>query len=131
MDTEFILKLVENNNNYNEIFVAGATFTGTVLAIFFTLISLPIENILSKYSQEMIRRVQRDWIFLGSFLFLSIIFIYNLILIAFGGTREMVLFSLGLSLSSALILMLLVFHTLYMLDVRNQLNDISNNIKTN
>ena len=67
MDTEFILKLVENNNNYNEIFVAGATFTGTVLAIFFTLISLPIENILSKYSQEMIRRVQRDWIFLGSF----------------------------------------------------------------
>ena len=41
----------------------------------------------------------------------------------------MVLFSLGLSLSSALILMLLVFHTLYMLDVRNQLNDISNNIK--
>ena len=45
MDTEFILKLVENNNNYNEIFVAGATFTGTVLAIFFTLISLPIENI--------------------------------------------------------------------------------------
>lgn len=129
MDTTFILDLLKNNNNYNEIFVAGATFTGIVLAIFFTLITLPIENILSKYSQEMIKRVQKDWIFFGPFLFLSLTFIYNLILISFNGPVELVLLSLGLSLCSVLVLILLVFHTFYMLDVRNQLNDISRKIK--
>lgn len=130
MDTGFLLKLVENNNNYNELLVAGTTFTGTVLAIFFTLIALPLENILSQYSQDLIKRVQRDFIFIASFLFLTTIFAFDLILIAFGSTRELAILSLGLSIDSLLVLALLVIHTFYVLDVRNQLNDITRGIKS-
>lgn len=129
MDTEIILKIVENHNNFNEVFVAGATFTGTVLAIFFTLIALPIENILGKYSQDLIKRIQRDFIFIFSFLFLIVTFSFNVALITFGGNKELTLISLALSIDSVLILALLVIHTFYMLDVRNQLNDITRGIK--
>lgn len=124
-----ILALIEMNNNSNEVLVVGATFTGTVLAIFFTLIALPVQNILSKYSQDLIKRVKRDMIFLSSFLFLVITFTYDLILITLGTTPELLLISLGLSISSTLILALLVIHTFYLLDVRNQLNDITHGIK--
>ncbi len=129
MDTEIILKIVEHNSNFNEVFVTGATFTGTVLAIFFTLIALPIENILSKYSQDLIKRIQRDFIFIFSFIFLVITFSLNVTLIAFGGNRELTLISLALSIDSVLVLALLVIHTFYMLDVRNQLNDVTRGIK--
>jgi len=124
-----LLKLVVKNNNFNEVLVAGTTFTGTVLAIFFTLIALPIENILSKYSQDLIKRVQKDVIFASSFIFLLATFSFDLILIAFGSTTELVVMSLGLSICSLLVLALLVVHTFYLLDVRNQLNDITRNIK--
>ena len=124
-----ILKIVEHNSNFNEVFVAGATFTGTVLAIFFTLIALPIENILSKYSQDLIKRIQRDVVFVFSFIFLIVTFSLDVSLIAFGGNRELTLISLALSIDSVLVLALLVIHTFYMLDVRNQLNDIARGIK--
>jgi hypothetical protein len=109
--------------------VAGATFTGTVLAIFFTLIALPIENILSRYSQDMIKRVQKDLVFWGSFIFLTGTFAYDVILITFGATPQLTLISLALTIDSVLVLALLVVHTFYMLDVRNQLNDITHDIK--
>lgn len=124
-----LLKLVVKNNNFNEVLVAGTTFTGTVLAIFFTLIALPIENILSKYSQDLIKRVQKDVIFASSFIFLLVTFSFDLIIITFGSTTELVVMSLGLSICSVLVLALLVVHTFYLLDVRNQLNDITRNIK--
>jgi len=124
-----LLNLVVKNNNFDEVLVAGTTFTGTVLAIFFTLIALPIENILSKYSQDLIKRVQKDVIFASSFIFLLVTFSFDLILIAFGSTTELVVMSLGLSICSVLVLALLVVHTFYLLDVRNQLNDITRNIK--
>lgn len=124
-----ILELIESNNNYNEVLVAGTTFTGTVLAIFFTLIALPIENILSKYSQELITRLKRDVIFIFSFIFLIITFSYNLFLIVFGSTPELTIVSLGLTIDSLLVLALLVIHTFYILDVRNQLNDTTKGIK--
>jgi uncharacterized membrane protein (DUF485 family) len=129
LNTTGVLELIKHNNNFNEILVAGTTFTGTVLAIFFTLIALPVQNILSKYSQDLIRRVVKDLVFLGSFIFLILTFTFDLILIAFGSTPELAIVSLGLSVASALVLLLLVIHTFYLLDVRNQLNDITNRIK--
>lgn len=125
-----IISLIENHNNFNEVLVAGATFTGTVLAIFFTLISLPIQNILGRYSQDLIKRVVKDFIFIFSFIFLTATFIFNVLLIGFGSTPQLTLISIALTIDSALVLALLVIHTFYILDVRNQLNDISKDIKS-
>jgi len=128
MNTDFILDLLAQNENVIEVFIAGATFSGTVLAIFFTLIALPIENILGKYSQELIRRVSLDRVYWGCFGFLGFVLLYNLSLLTFGSIPALTLFSYGLTISSVLILALLVIHTFYLLDLRNPLKDMSRDI---
>ncbi len=128
MNTDFILKLIEQNENVIEVFIAGATFSGTVLAIFFTLLALPIQNILGKYSLELVKRVSFDRVYWGCFCFLGVSLLYNLSLITFGATPELTLFSYGLTISSVLILALLVIHTFYLLDLRNPLKDLSKSV---
>jgi divalent metal cation (Fe/Co/Zn/Cd) transporter len=123
-----ILHIIKNHNNYNEVLVVGTTFTGTVLAIFFTLISLPLQNILSRYSQDLIKRVRKDFIFVGSFVFLAATFVFNLVLIGLGATPELIAASIGLSILSMLVFTLLIIRTFKLLDVRNQLSEISNEI---
>lgn len=128
MRTDFILNLVAQNGNFIEVFIAGATFSGTVLAIFFTLIALPIESILGKYSLELVKRVSFDKVYWGCFGFLGFILLYNLSLITFGTTPELTLLSFGLTVSSVLVLALLVIHTFYLLDLRNPVRDMSKSI---
>jgi len=126
-----LIKAIGNNNNYTEIFSAGAAFSGTVLAIFFTLVSLPLQNILSRYSQDLITRVRRDPIFISSFIFLGVTFTYNLTLLTFGTSPYLVIVSFGLGITSVLMLFLLVLHTFFLLDVRNQITEITSKIKRN
>ncbi len=123
-----MLDLITQNKNVVEVFVVGATFSGTVLAIFFTLIALPIQNILGKYSLELVKRVSFDKVYWGCFCFLGFCLLYNLTLITFGSSPELTLFSFGLTISSVLVLALLVTHTFYLLDLRNPLRDMSNSI---
>jgi len=115
--------------NYNEMLNAVLSFTGVVLAIFFTLITLPIQNILGRYSQDLVKRVVKDWIFLASFFFLAVTFGYNLLLLALDKNYVLILFSLGSGIASLLVLFLLVIHIFYLLDIRNQVKDITKSIK--
>jgi len=124
-----LIEIIKNNNNYNEILNVGAMFSGTVLAVFFTLISLPLQNILSRYSQDLIKRVWRDPIFITSFIFLGTTFIYNLALLTFGASPDLVMISFGLGIISVLTLFLLVFHTFFLLDVRNQITETTSRIR--
>ena len=128
MRTELMLDLITQNKNVVEVFITGATFSGTVLAIFFTLIALPIQNILGKYSLELVRRVGFDRVYWGCFGFLGFCLLYNLSLITFGSSPELTLFSFALTISSVLVLALLVLHTFYLLDLRNPIRDMSNDI---
>jgi hypothetical protein len=128
MNTDQILNLLEHNNNVVEVFIAGATFSGTVLAIFFTLLALPIQNILGKYSLELVKRVSFDKVYWGCFSFLGLCLLYNLTLITFGSTPVLTLLSYGLTISSVLVLALLVIHTFYLIDLRNPLRDLSNDV---
>ena len=58
--------------NYAQILSLSITFLGIVLAIFFTLIALPLQNILGKYSQDLVNRVNRDKWLIFCFLFFII-----------------------------------------------------------
>lgn len=128
MIVDLIFDLVAQNKNVIEVFIAGATFSGTVLAIFFTLIALPIENIIGKYSLELVKRVGFDKVYWSCFGFLGFILLYNLSLITFGTTPELTILSFGLTISSVLVLALLVIHTFYLLDLRNPVRDMSKSI---
>ena len=63
--------------NYAQILNLSITFLGIVLAIFFTLIALPLQNILGKYSQDLVNRVNRDKWLIFCFLFFIILFGYD------------------------------------------------------
>ncbi|MEX0617025.1 MAG: hypothetical protein WD231_04440 [Candidatus Woykebacteria bacterium] len=124
-----LLELIGNNDNHTEILVAGTAFAGTVLAIFFTLISIPLQNILSRYSQDLIKRLTGDAIFISAFISLGFIFVFNAALLSFGTNRELVWISFGLDIEAVLILALLLVHTFYKLDARNQVKDMFNGAK--
>lgn len=121
--------MIANPENYKDILNAVLTFSGTVLAIFFTLIVLPIQNILGRYSQDLVKRLINSPIFIGSFIFLIITFIYNLGVLYFGATHLLISFSVGSGIDSLLVLALIVIHTFYLLDIRNQITDIVNKTK--
>jgi hypothetical protein len=127
--SDIILNHLSTRTDAVNIFIVGAAFVGTVLAIFFTLLALPLQNILGKYSQDLIRRVIRDYTLIGCFSFLSVVFIFNLILIAAGTTPELTIINIGLNIDSVLILLLLLIHTIYLLDVRNQMNDATSYVQ--
>lgn len=114
--------------NYNDILVASLTFIGTILAIFFTLIALPIQNILGRYSQELVENVKNDKHLRSYFKIFLGIFGYDFLLFAIPQNPILILFSLFLGLLSLILFYKLVSHVFYLLDVRNQIKDISQKI---
>ncbi len=54
--------------NSKDIAIVILTFVGTILAIFFTLIALPVQNILGRYSQDFVKKVLFDKLIVGCFI---------------------------------------------------------------
>jgi len=117
-------------NNYNNIIYVNLTFLGTVLAIFFTLVTLPLQNILGKYSQDLVKHVNEDKVFKYSLFIFFIVFAYNLSLFAFTKVPLRIGISLSLGFLSLLTLRILIGRTSYLLDFRNQLKCIAEKIKS-
>lgn len=115
--------------NYNSILEISLTFFGTILAIFFTLIALPLQNILGKYSQDLVNRVKRDKRLLFYFAFFILLFGYDFSLLILPELPIFILISFLCGLFSLVVLILLVIRIFHLLDIRNQINDISNNIQ--
>jgi hypothetical protein len=115
--------------NYNSILEISLTFIGTILAIFFTLIALPIQNILGRYSQELVENVKNDAKLRFYFLYFLAIFGYDFLLLALSQNIILILLSMLLGFISLKVFYNLVKHVFYLLDVRNQIIDISNTIK--
>lgn len=115
--------------NYNSILEISLTFIGTILAIFFTLIALPIQNILGRYSQELVENVKNDAKLRFYFLYFLAIFGYDFLLLALSQNIILILLSMLLGFISLKVFYNLVNHVFYLLDVRNQIIDISNTIK--
>ncbi|MGO9388335.1 MAG: hypothetical protein ACLPWD_09895 [Methanobacterium sp.] len=114
--------------NYAQILTLSISFLGIVLAIFFTLIALPLQNILGKYSQDLVNRVNRDKYLIFCFLFFIILFAYDFSLLIMPKSTILISISFIGGLTSLMIFSLLVTRVFYLLDVRNQIKDISKKI---
>lgn len=114
--------------NYNQILSLSLTFLGIILAIFFTLIALPLQNILGKYSQDLVNRVNRDQWLIFCYSFFIIAFAYDFTLLILPKSIDLIIISFLLGLLSLAVFSLLVIRVYYLLDVRNQIKDISNKI---
>jgi len=113
---------------YSDILVVSLTFFGTILAIFFTLIALPIQNILGRYSQELVENVKNDRHLRSYFIFFLGIFAYDFLLFAIPQNPILISISLFLGLISLIMFYKLVSRVFDLLDVRNQIKDISQKI---
>jgi len=114
--------------NYAQILTVSISFLGIVLAIFFTLIALPLQNILGKYSQDLVNRVNRDKYLIFCFIFFIILFAYDFSLLIMPKSTILILVSFFGGLTSLMVFSLLVTRVFYLLDVRNQIKDISKKI---
>ena len=114
--------------NYAQILNLSITFLGIVLAIFFTLIALPLQNILGKYSQDLVNRVNRDKWLIFCFLFFIILFGYDFSLLILPKLPILISVSFLGGLISLMVFALLVTRVFYLLDVRNQIKDIAKKI---
>lgn len=88
-------KGVEQGLNYvhNDLLITLASILGTILAIFFTLVILPVQQISNRYSYKFLTYVLSDRKFKTSFLLFAVILFYYLVFIYYGSSKLIVLLS--------------------------------------
>lgn len=114
--------------NYSQILNLSISFLGIILALFFTLIALPLQNILGRYSQDLVNRVNRDKYLVFCFIFFIILFAYDFTLLILPKSPDYIIISFLGGLTSLIVFAFLVVRVFYLLDVRNQINDIGRRI---
>ena len=70
---------VELNEDYNNLFGVLTATIGTIVAIFFSLILLPLNQIAVKYSPKFLNYIRKDLLLIFVFLFSIFILIYDVI----------------------------------------------------
>lgn len=126
----------------NGIFSVSVAFLGTILAIFFTLIALPLKNILGKYSNELVNRVFNDKIFHNCLYFFMSVFIYDFALLTLFNIFPanyisnnwiyfLYMWSFSGTVLSIFVLFIFIKRIFYLMDFRNQVKEIIFEIKEN
>jgi len=102
----------ELNNQYNDLIIALASILGTIIAIFFTLVIFPIQQISNKYSHKFSAYILKDRKFYLYFCFFSIVLIYYLFFVFYGSSKLIAIMSLLFFLLSLLALWDLIRHVI-------------------
>lgn len=120
----------------SDIITQSLTFIGTLLALLFTLITLPIQRILGKYSQDMVNRVLFDETFKHALYFFLGLFILDFFILFIFPTFEKNVFGFILlficfsgTIISISVLYIFIMRVFYLLDIRNQIKELSDEIK--
>ena len=100
----------ELNNDFNNLLSLLASITGTVIAITFSLIILPIQHIANKYSPKFLRYVLKDSQFKISFTTFFLTLLYYIIFLYTGSSPLIILSAILLFIFSLLVLWLLIRH---------------------
>lgn len=75
------------SSEYNELFSVVLGTTGTVVAIFFTLVLIPLEQISKRYSPRFLYYLRNDHVFVASFLYCLVSIAYNAIFLLVGASK--------------------------------------------
>ncbi len=115
-------------SNYDKIIIANLSFIGTILAIILAFLTLPVQNLIGKYSSDFAKRIQYDRIFRASILYLAITFSYSLVLLGLPQHILRIIVSFILGIIAVIVLLNLIRRSFYLLDVRNHVKEIVNKI---
>lgn len=112
---------VKLTNNYQELFGILTSTTGTMVAIFFSLILLPLSQIANKYSPKFLKYLRKDRPLILIFLYSIGTIVYYLAFL-FKGASYWIAFSAVLLFIFLIILLgFLVLHIIWLLDVMNSI----------
>lgn len=114
--------LAENlTDGYDELFSTLTSTIGTIVAIFFSLILIPLGRIADKFSPKFLKYLRKDSVLIFTFTYSIVVLVYSAIFLFWGSSywiavSEMILFG-GL----ILILGYLLLHIIWLLDAKNSI----------
>jgi len=119
------IKDMHNLNPVKDIIKINITIISGILAIFFTLSAVVIQNILQKYSSNYLKVILNGVIFKVLLILLPISVIFNLLLLHFGSTENLEKFSLSLAIYIIISVTLAIVQLVDFLNISNIVTFIS------
>ena len=116
---------IQNLNPVQDIIKINITIISGILAIFFTLSAIVIQNILQKYSSNYLRVILGRVIFKVLLLLLPISIIFNLLLLYYGSNKDLERFSLFLAIYIVISVAFAIVQLIYFLSISNIVSFIS------
>ena len=116
---------IQNLNPVQDIIKINITIISGILAIFFTLSAIVIQNILQKYSSNYLRVILGRVIFKVLLLLLPISIIFNLLLLYYGSNKNLERFSLFLAIYIVISVAFAIVQLIYFLSISNIVSFIS------
>jgi len=111
----------ELSNDYQNLFSVLTSTIGTIIAIFFSLILIPLNQIATKYSPKFLKYLKKDWVLISVFLFSVFTLIYDVIFLLVGSTQLIAISAIMLFVVLIILLGLLVLHIIKLSDPYNSI----------
>lgn len=83
------------SDSYKELFSVILGTTGTIVAIFFSLVLIPLNPIASRYSPRFLEHLKNDHVFIATFIYSFVSVGYNALLLVCGGNQLLALCSVA------------------------------------
>jgi len=109
------------SDKYQELFNVLTSTVGIIIAIFFSLILLPLNQIAAKYSPKFLKYLKKDLFFISVFLFSVFILIYDVIFLFLGSTQLIAISAIILFISLIGLLGLSVLHVIKLSNAYNSI----------
>lgn len=116
------LGLNENlTNDYRELFSTLTSTIGTIVAIFFSLILIPLSRIADKFSPKFLKYLRRDSFLITAFLYSIATLVYSVVFLFKGSSYWIAITEIILFVTLVIFLGYLLMHIIWLLDVNNSI----------
>jgi hypothetical protein len=109
------------SNEYNSLLGVVTSTVGTIVAIFFSLILIPLNQVATKYSPKFLKYLRKDPFFIFVFLFSIVTLVYGVAFLFLGSTKSIAFSATLLFVSLIVLLGLLVLHVIKLLNPYNSI----------
>ncbi len=87
---------------YRDLLGVLVSTAGTIVAIFFSLILIPLNQIASRYSPKFLSYLKKDWVFISIFVFSFFTLVYDVIFLLLGASQS-------IAIAAILLFVVLIF----------------------
>lgn len=111
----------ELSNQYENLFGILTQTIGTIVAIFFSLILIPLNQIATKYSPKFLRFLKKDLFLIFVFSFSVLSLVYDVLFLFIGASQQIAIVAIILFI---LLIVLLGLSVLHIIKISNPYNSI-------